>query len=198
MTQHISVDLETLGNNPEALILSIGAVKFDPDHGVIDEKFHAIIDLGKPGGGRIDLSTVLWWMKQPAEARDRLFVNPNHELLMPLTHALVEFSEFIGFNDELPDGEYPDIMLWQRGDKDALWLTSAYEGLGIKVPFGFWQWSDQRTLCKYVPFQWPNRDGTHHDALDDAEYQAVCLCRAFESLRNGVFPVEQLPATVEA
>lgn len=183
MTQHISIDLETLGKNPQAMIVSIGAVKFDPHSGSLGDEFYRVIDLeARGGGGVMDASTVIWWMKQSEESRNHLFA-PETERV-PLLHALVELSEWLGFNDELPEGEVPDVHLWQRGDKDACWLTSAYEGLGLMTPFPYWAVSDQRTLCRWVPWSQVPREGTHHNALDDAKHQARCIQAAFATLHR--------------
>lgn len=192
MTRHVSLDLETLGKNPQAMIASIAAVDFDPQTGTVstDSAFHRVIDLGAPGGGVMDVSTVLWWFGQSEEARRRLFVEPDRSITVPLMQALVEFSEWLGHNDSLPAGqEYANVMLWQRGDKDSQWLTSAYEGTGLKVPYGFWQVSDQRTLCKYVPYAFVARgENLAHDALGDAIHQAECLCQAFKTLSTCAQP----------
>lgn len=185
MTKHVSIDLETLGKNPQAMILSIGAVEFDPHTGEMGDTFYRVIDLEAPGGGVMDASTVLWWMRQSAPAREALF-GPNVERV-PLQQALVEFSEWLGFNDDLPEGqEYPNVHLWQRGDKDAQWLTSAYEGMGLKTPFPYWVVSDQRTLCRWVPVppsDCPERTCVEHDALADAVHQAHWLVAVFKQLK---------------
>lgn len=183
MTEHVSIDLETLGKNPQAMITAIGAVKFDPHTGSLGDTFYRVIDLeASVGGGLMDVSTVLWWMKQDQAARNHL-IDPEVERV-PLPQALVELSEWLGMNDDLPEGQqYPDVHLWQRGDKDTQWLTSAYEGLGLKVPFPFWAVSDQRTLCRWVPQSVEvMRDGVAHNALDDAIHQANCISGAFATL----------------
>lgn len=185
MTQHISFDLETLGTGPQARILSIGAVKFNPHAGVVApnkeaDTFYRVIDQ-EQGGGDIDARTVVWWMGQSQHARDGIFGKDVERV--PLAQALVEFSEWLGLNDDLPEGEMPDVHLWQRGDKDALWLTSAYEGMGLKLPFNYWAVSDQRTLCRWVPGSERSREGTHHNALDDATHQAACICGSFRTIR---------------
>lgn len=187
MTQHISVDLETLGDTPAARILSIGAVKFNPYTGEIGEGFTRVIDIEAPGGGDITPGTVLWWMRQSDAARQSVFGKDVERV--PLQQALVEFSEFIGFTDELPeDQRFPDIHLWQRGDKDIQWLTSAYEGTGTKIPFAWWAVSDQRTLCRWVADSTYVRPAasTAHDALEDAIYQANCIAKAFKNLGLGL------------
>uniref|UniRef100_A0A6M3MIG8 3'-5' exoribonuclease Rv2179c-like domain-containing protein n=1 Tax=viral metagenome TaxID=1070528 RepID=A0A6M3MIG8_9ZZZZ len=176
---HVSIDLETLGKNPQAMIVSIGAVIFDPYTGELGDSFYRVIDLEAPGGGVMDVSTVLWWMRQDEAARKHLFA-PETERV-PLQHALVDLSEWLGLNDEL-ETEFPNVHLWQRGDKDAMWLTSAYEGTGLRVPFPYWAVSDQRTLCRWIPADKVEREGTHHNALDDAKYQAQCIAKAFDYL----------------
>ena len=181
---HVSIDLETLGKNPQAMITAIGAVKFDPHTGSLGDTFYRVIDLeASVGGGLMDVSTVLWWMKQDQAARNHL-IDPEVERV-PLPQALVELSEWLGMNDDLPeDQQYPDVHLWQRGDKDAQWLTSAYEGMGLKLPFPYWAVSDQRTLCRWVPVPGETmREGTHHNALEDAKFQAECIRAAFVELQ---------------
>lgn len=182
---HVSIDLESLGKNPQAMITAIGAVKFDPYTGALGDTFYRVIDLeASVGGGLMDVSTVLWWMKQDQAARNHL-IDPEVERV-PLPQALVELSEWLGMNDDLPeDQQYPDVHLWQRGDKDTQWLTSAYEGLGLKVPFPYWAVSDQRTLCRWVPQPIEVlRDGVAHNALDDAIHQANCISGVFAALQS--------------
>lgn len=175
----ISFDIETLGIGPEAMILSIGAVKFDRVTGELGEEFSRVIDITDPlGGGTIDASTVVWWMDKPQAVRDAVFGKEVERV--PLRQALAEFSEFIGFTEDLPDGEYPDVQLWQRGDKDNQWLTSAYAGMQLQLPYHYGQVSDQRTLCDlFTPFLPDQDEGQWHCALYDARYQAQCLVAAF-------------------
>lgn len=184
--RHISIDLETLGISATALILSIGAVAFDPVTGLqTDEGFYRIIDIENPvGGGDIDASTVCYWMNASAEARNELFGEATKDQRVDLRLALSELSEYLGFDGELPEGEFPDVVLWQRGDKDAQWLDSAYKGMQLAKPFGWWQVSDQRTFCKYFKAFLPDRPAelVVHNAYDDALYQALCVSAVFKRL----------------
>lgn len=187
MTQHVSLDLESLGKGPQAMILAIGAVKFDPYTGVLAENpFYRVIDIEDPGGGVIDASTVVWWMRQSRDAQQAIFGEGVERV--PLTQALIEFSEWLGFNDSLPeDQDYPDVYLWERGDKDCQWLISAYEGTGFKPPFAHNQYGCQRTFTKWSGAAAPAFEGIAHNALDDAIYQARALHLAFKHL--GIQPV---------
>lgn len=173
MTQHISFDLETLGLAHDALILSIGAVKFNPFSGELGDTFHRVIDLDGPGGV-IDASTVAWWMRQSDEARNAIFGKDVERVKLGV--ALCEFSEWIGFTEELEDGQYPDVQLWARGNKDGQWLESAYKGIGFKAPFRYWQVADQRTMTNAFHMIVGNHvdraQGVAHNALTDAVDQA--------------------------
>lgn len=181
MTRHISLDCESLGLDNNATLLSIGACAFDPYTGEIQDSFYEVIDLNQHLGGTIDASTVSWWMKQSQHARDAVFGDDVEKLR--LDHALVKLSEWLGFTEQLPHGEYPDVKIWTRGSKDQAWLDSAYKGVGLQQPYQYWQFSDQRTLCDLFPEYMPVRmGGTSHNAADDAHYQALCLVHAFQRL----------------
>ncbi|EIG3432481.1 3'-5' exoribonuclease, partial [Escherichia coli] len=63
---HLMIDLETMGKNPDAPIISIGAIFFDPQTGEMGPEFSKTIDL-ETAGGVIDRDTIKWWLKQSRE-----------------------------------------------------------------------------------------------------------------------------------
>ncbi|HAM7740379.1 TPA: exonuclease, partial [Escherichia coli] len=54
---HLMIDLETMGKNPDAPIISIGAIFFDPQTGDMGPEFSKTIDL-ETAGGVIDRGTI--------------------------------------------------------------------------------------------------------------------------------------------
>ncbi|ENY7635808.1 3'-5' exoribonuclease, partial [Escherichia coli] len=54
---HLMIDLETMGKNPDAPIISIGAIFFDPQTGEMGPEFSKTIDL-ETAGGVIDRDTI--------------------------------------------------------------------------------------------------------------------------------------------
>lgn len=190
--RHISIDLETLGLGETACILSIGAIEFDPMTGTFGESYSVVVDIeDEKGGGTIDAAAVAWWMRQSQEARDAIF-GPDVDRV-PLLYALAGLSEFLGFNDSLSEGEYPEVTLWQRGDRDWLWLCSAYKGMGLREPLKFWQVRDQRTFCDLFSAYLPVRTSNDkHNALADAIYQARCI-HAVVSRLVGCIAIPPLP-----
>ncbi|EHB2472636.1 exonuclease, partial [Shigella flexneri] len=64
---HLMIDLETMGKNPDAPIISIGAIFFDPQTGDMGPEFSKTIDL-ETAGGVIDRDVIKRWLKQSREA----------------------------------------------------------------------------------------------------------------------------------
>jgi hypothetical protein len=162
---NIMVDLETLGTDPNAVILSIGAVYFDADN--LGAEFHRVLEIEsqQQRGREVNPKTVEWWAGQSEQAR-AIFTAPS----MLTFQALDEFTEFCGDQD---------ISVWGNGaDFDCVLLGSLYESFGKKRP---WSYSKNRcfrtlknTVVRESSNPLPERLGVHHDALDDAKYQALC------------------------
>ncbi|HGW8056434.1 TPA: 3'-5' exoribonuclease, partial [Escherichia coli] len=64
---HLMIDLETMGKNPDAPIISIDAIFFDPQTGDMGPEFSKTIDL-ETAGGVIDRDVIKRWLKQSREA----------------------------------------------------------------------------------------------------------------------------------
>jgi len=166
---NVMVDLETLGNVGDAVILSIGAVKFDIDSDKIDDDgFYASIsvDSNLEAKRRIQEDTLIWWMKQSAEAQ-AVF----HEEKQTLGDALDLFADWLGPNAD-------KLCLWANGaDFDLAMLQHAYVQHGMEVPWAFWNNRCFRTYknlphARQVKFV---ADGVKHNALTDALNQAKHL-----------------------
>jgi hypothetical protein len=167
----VMVDLETLGNGNSAVIIAVGAVKFDPDKPVIlPEPFYSLVDPQScvDAGLKLDVSTVLWWMKQSDAARAAL--KPD-ELNKPGLHAVMS---------SLMDWYGGDLPTWGNGATfDNVILRNAFKAVGMEAPWSFWNDRCYRTMKSQYPDVKMARTGTHHNALDDAKSQAVHLCNIF-------------------
>ncbi|WP_197278100.1 3'-5' exoribonuclease, partial [Escherichia coli] len=71
---HLMIDLETMGKNPDAPIISIDAIFFDPQTGDMGPEFSKTIDL-ETAGGVIDRDTIKWWLKQSREAQSAIMTD---------------------------------------------------------------------------------------------------------------------------
>ncbi|ENW8808780.1 3'-5' exoribonuclease, partial [Escherichia coli] len=89
---HLMIDLETMGKNPDAPIISIGAIFFDPQTGDMGPEFSKTIDL-ETAGGVIDRDVIKRWLKQSREAQSAIMTDE-----IPLDDALLQLREFIDEN----------------------------------------------------------------------------------------------------
>lgn len=153
----VMVDLETLGREPGAAILSIGAVTFDREG--IHDTFYRNIDLESCAEARldVDMETLAWWLDQGDDAQDVLQGGGD------LEEALIDFADFYGDAEEI----------WANSPSfDCEILGYAYDLLNLEQPWGFRDERDYRTLRELPGAVWVDRQGTHHNALDDAKHQA--------------------------
>lgn len=161
MATQVMVDLETLGSGSNAVIISIGAVEFDPDTETLGREFYVLVDPQScvDAGLKVDVGTVVWWMKQSDQARSA-FNRKGYTLAEALQH----------FTDWYPAG----APLWGNGATfDNVIMTNAYKAVGRDQPWKFWDDRCYRTLKNLLPHVTLERSGTHHNALDDAKTQAV-------------------------
>ncbi len=165
MPKNIMIDLETLSTSADAVILSIGAVKFDLDKGKMDDGgFYTLVsaDSNIEIGRHISESTLAWWMGQ-GDAAKKVFTDPN----VSLTRALEEFIAWV-------DRDRDDCVVWGNGsDFDVAILAHAFHTHGLTQPWKFWNTRCFRTYknlpgaprCTAPPL-------IAHNALHDAISQA--------------------------
>ncbi|MCZ5151687.1 3'-5' exoribonuclease [Escherichia coli] len=175
---HLSVDLETMGTNPDAPINSIGCKFFDPATGEMGPEFSKAIDL-ETSGGIIDRKTIKWWAKRSREAQSAIFTDE-----IPLDDALLQLREFINENS----GE-SFVQIWGNGTNfDNVILRRSYERQGIPCPWRYYNDRDVRTIVELgnsigfdvrmaIPFE-----GVPHNALDDARHQAKQVSAIWQKL----------------
>ena len=175
---HLMIDLETMGKNPDAPIISIGAIFFDPQTGDMGPEFSKTIDL-ETAGGVIDRDTIKWWLKQSREAQSAIMTDE-----IPLDDALLQLREFIDENS----GEF-FVHVWGNGANfDNTILRRSYERQGIPCPWRYYNDRDVRTIVELgkaidfdartaIPFE-----GERHNALDDARYQAKYVSVIWQKL----------------
>jgi hypothetical protein len=163
---HVMLDLETWGTGNKAVIVSIGACKFDRDN--ILDAFHVGVDPKscQTLGLEIDANTVLWWMDpKQREALDAWLQLERIDLA----------SALVGF--DLWCKNMPAIAaIWGNGSTfDNVILRSGFEAAGLEYPVRFWADQCYRTKKNEAPDVPLIREGQHHKALDDAISQAKHL-----------------------
>ena len=169
---NIMLDLETMGLSSNAAIIAVGAVAFDKN-GVLS-RFYAKNNLQSAidSGGIVDGSTIAFWLGQSDDARKEFIDNEKEDNLIA---SLTSFKHWY----EKVEGE--DI--WGHGAAcDNVWLKNAYLNNNLAVPWKHYNDKCYRTMLdlgKDIEFE---RIGVYHNALDDAESQALHLIKIWKEL----------------
>lgn len=156
------VDLETLATTPNAHILTIGFVAM---HELSNTLYIRV--LKKNQNRRIDLNTEKWWSKQSQEAQDEAF---STEGAVSIPEALDQITTWF------QAGKMKKI--WSHGATfDVAILDNAYRQHEKFPPWRFGDVRDTRTVIDIAQRATgkklePVRQGTYHNALDDAVHQA--------------------------
>jgi hypothetical protein len=172
------LDLETLGETPGCVILSIGAAAFDST--AILSTFEVRIDARscQRAGLTINADTVMWWLGQSEGARTALLSGA----AVPLPDALAQFTGWLATLAS-------PVRLWSKGPSfDAAVLGVAYRAAGLPVPWKYW---DERCVRTILDLTELNTRDYHepgdipHRALSDALVQARAVQEAMRRITNG-------------
>lgn len=177
---HVMADLETLGRKPGCVVLSIGAVRFDPlapMDSPLNEQFHVRLEVEEQErlGLRVEAETALWWMDQGEAAQHllKLSVTPH------LSRVLNLFRGFCAGS----------TTLWSNPPRfDVEILESLHTAAGVGFPYPHYQVADLRGLREAARLlglpdhKEPNEK--QHDALSDAIAQARTVQRLMAAFRG--------------
>lgn len=175
----VMIDIETLGNTPDATVLTIAAIAFDRmgNYGMVADPrdldyFYCRVEVDNQNR-QINDDTVEWWAKQDEEAKEEAF-HPDNRL--PLAEAMKGLNEWAAGADRY----------WANGvGFDFNILESCNRQLNNRSPWQFWQVLDARTIYKLVPDHFIPKNNKHH-ALWDCLSQIQRLTECFHKL--GVYP----------
>lgn len=171
MPTHLMIDLETLAVSPRSVVLSLGAVKFNPYNNEIGDTLYFKLDLDDQDrlNREIDPNTLDWWAKQDPEIMEEAF-SPQDRI--SLESAMDQFHKFAWGTD----------AFWSHGATfDLVIVEDILRQLNRPLPWNYWQLRDTRTL--FALGQDPDMpQGRKHDALQDAIRQAVGVQNVYKKL----------------
>ena len=169
----VMLDLETLGTQPGCVILTLGAVKFDP---------YTMNDPG-PGlyirpdadeqiarGREVQEDTLEWWMQQAEDVREEALGIEGRISVNDMYRQLNRF--LVGVNNIWCQGPVFDIAI----------LENLYMQYGWPTPWQFWQIMDSRTLFKVHGDPRVKGKVGLHNALEDCVSQAVAVQQVYNRL----------------
>ena len=172
MAVHAMIDLETLDVTPQASVLTVGGVKFDPNSDAEPYgEFYYKLDLDAQNSRKVNDSTIAWWGQQDPKVQEEAFSEHDR------THPTV-------FLDSLPKWMVGVDVLWGHGyGFDITIIEDMLRQLAKPIPWQFWQVRDSRTLfamAKVDPRKAMQSD--LHNALADAYFQAKGVQMVYKEL----------------
>jgi hypothetical protein len=167
------LDIETLGTCPDCVVLTLGAVKFDPK--TLNEPGPGIyckpdVDDQITMGRIVREDTMEWWSRQAEDVREEALGMDGR---ISVEQMLKELNKFcVGVNNIWAQGTVFDIGI----------LEHLYKQYNMAPNWQYWQIRDSRTLF-----------GTHgdprvkgkaglHNALEDCVSQAVAVQTVYKQL----------------
>lgn len=163
------LDLETLATSPDSVILTFGAVQFNPFD--LDEEldtglyYRIDVDEQIALGRNVDQGTVDWWGQQIDEVREEALGEHDRVSLEEFTRELNRFV--VGADRIWAQGPVFDIVI----------LENLYRQLGKPAPWPYYTIRDSRTLLKALGDT--RKAGTMlHNALADCVSQAQAIKQA--------------------
>lgn len=169
---HFIVDIETLGKTADSALLSIGCVALGKTQ-VADQFFEVFISVESAMEyGRVDPTTMQWWMLQGDEAKRKAFTGKAYTI-----EALKRFADWM--NSMCPAEE---AEVWGYGsDFDNANLLHKYHAASVTPGWTYRGNRCLRTVAVLHPFikEVPAAE-IEHDALSDAKRQAAMLRKYLE------------------
>ncbi len=173
MPKHLMLDMETLAVSPRAVVLTVGAVHFDPNGSGYSDSIYMKVDLDEQDrlGREIDPNTLDWWSKQDPAIMEEAF-DQNSRISLP--EAMDRFHKFAWGCD----------AFWSHGATfDLVIIEDIYRQLNKSLPWQYWQLRDTRTLFD-LGFDPEMPKGNKHDALQDAIRQSVGVQNVFGKINE--------------
>jgi hypothetical protein len=195
-SEDVMVDIETLATSDTAVILSIGAIRFNPftldplfdeEKGeVLCPSFYKVIHRETQKGRTIDKSTEEWWdHPDRAEAKLQIVNAPDKVHLVEALDGLWDFMKGIPANGHKKTGKgwgcAPSFDQSILGNAMEMYGVNKLKGNRNALPIPFWDEMDVRTIETFVfgrKHRAELRKGTYHNALHDCITQAVMVREA--------------------
>ena len=175
---NVMIDIETLSTDPNAAIVSIGALKFNRKEGrkKLEDMNRFYVKVSREScetlGMSVSQETLEWWKRQDEGIRYEALENPNDRVT--IKEALEKLTMWINGSQHI----------WGHGDDfDCVVLTQAYKTCGLKVPWKYWNTRDTRTLFDIAgihPWDLPPDD--KHHPINDCYRQYVGVMMSLSKL----------------
>ena len=167
----IVLDIETLSLRPNALVLSVSAIGFNPMEITTNFSNNSTLDillnLDDQPNRDINDDTVSWWSRQNPIIQKKVF---GEEGRISVVEAIDQITKFCWLKDRI----------WIQGPTfDVPVLNNLFEEYGKGLPWAYHTIRDSRTLLDLIPIE---SESATHDSLADCIRQAIMIQKALSGL----------------
>lgn len=170
----VMLDIESLGTRPDCVILTLGAVKFDPyTPDRFGESLYLRINVDEQTalGRNVQDDTLEWWSRQSTDVFEEAFGEDGRVGLEEMYQKLNKFLVAVD-------------SIWAQGPAfDIVILENIYRQLGWPTPWQYWQIRDSRTLFGVHGDPRERNKAGLHNALEDCISQARGVQSVYDRLQ---------------
>lgn len=185
MANNIMIDLETLDTSPYCVILTIGAVRFDPKGTGVVERLDlrpTIEEQTEIYNRIINEDTLRWWSTQSPEAMEEALGDQGR---IPFRDCMEQLYKFCWNRKAVwSNGASFDVVACETAFRQTL---TEYPN---PIPWPFYTVRDTRTLYEIAGVSLKDKKygtKTTHRAVEDAEHQAIVVQDAYKKLIKAGF-----------
>ncbi len=177
----LMLDIETMGTDNNAMIVSISAVQFNIETGNTAAEFEVGIDWKEQidNGAKVDVETFKWWLKQEKDAQNSLF-----DIFQQSVHdALYLFNKWILDNFK----DVKKVDLYGNGSTfDNVIVRNLYKRHNIEFVLPYWCDKDVRTLMAITNTNAKDFEfkGIKHNGLHDCRHQINYCSIAYNKINK--------------
>ena len=183
-------DIESIGTNDDAVVLSAGIIYFDPEADA-STSFDNLVNRGlfvkfdakeqiQTLKRTVDQSTLDWWKKQTPQSKKVSFEPSDKDV-----SAYEGLKQIHLYIDKYLDGKnWSREVIWARGSFDERAITSLSKQVDIKMIAPYYRWRDMRTAIDliygstdgYVEVEGVQKDSVgKHDPVIDCAFDILML-----------------------
>ena len=187
--EHLMLDIETLGTDPGAVILSIAAVEFELDTGKTGREFFWKIDLEDSvrHGFNIDPATLKWWLGQnPEVLKQNIEIEKGGLANSQVEYVMQEICSLFLYSFST------DVKVWGNSNRFDMGILAPYfKATNSRLPWKYSCERDVRTLVSFAPdikgvvVVKAKEDGLDlHNPIIDCKLQIEYCSRIYNSLNH--------------
>lgn len=175
MPTHATIDIETLSTKPDAVVLTIGGIKFNPfTKEEPHSEFYYRLEVNEQSerGRDIEEDTLNWWATQPPEIMEEALGDENR---VSVAQTLTDLNKWLVGADKI----------WCQGPVfDICILENMYRQYDKHFNWVFWNIRDSRTLFGLMPED-PRKKYKFaaHNALEDCRIQSKCIQEVYSEFQ---------------